>query len=430
MAQAQPKKKNYWCWFIFIAACLASMCGIGLVSNSYGIFFPSISADLGTPLTAQSLMATIAAWTTTCFYWIGAKIMNTMNTRLLCFISGLLVAVALFGYSVSTQLWHFYCFAALCGAMFAFAGLNIVPLLINNWFIKYRNTVTGLAYMMTAVMGAVGNPLLASIIVSDGWRAAYRVAGCIALSYPIWCIIFVRGKPAEMGLQPIGLDEMEEMKSIKGQVEIKEWPGVPFKYGIKTPAMWLLFGFAVFNGLSTGYNQHWANTGLTYGFDLVTASTLTTAAMVGSAVFKVIAGFLNDKIGIGITTTIYSAAGIVGMIMCLTVGHKSFGALIVACVLFGMSVALTTLQCPQSYREMFGMRAFAAFYPFGMMGMGLGTGLTYSLNSKFLADTGSYDFSQKFNIICIGIALICMAVAFAGKKKMHEKYWREVGEEI
>lgn len=432
MAEQQPVKKNRYCWVIFIVCCFAGLCGVGLISNTYGLFMGPIAVDLGFQTSQVSLIMTIASWITVAFYFLGGKAFAKWGPRAVSTVSGFIIAACMLLYASGTQIWHFYLTAALCGAMGAFAALNVVPILINNWFIKHRALVTGIAYMMTGIGGALYNPLFASIIVAHDWRYGYRVAFVIALIYPVLALILLRNKPAEMGLKPYGIEESEEMKDIKDQVEIKEFPGIPKKYAYKSAALWLALITIMFNGFCTGFNQHWVNAGVTYGFDLVSASFLATAAMLASAAFKIIGGALNDsKLGPRNTFVLFSIIGTISMIiMMIQHTHPSLGVIALCAVIYGTTVSLTTMQGPVICREIFGMRDYGLLYPIVFMGMSLGTGLTYSLNAFMLEAVGSYMGSYIFNAACNVIALIFVCITFAAGKKARAKYWREVGEAI
>jgi hypothetical protein len=71
MAEAKVKKNRY-AWVIMIVCCFASICGVGLISNTYGVFLPSIVKDLKFGAGQVSLIMTIASWITVCFYSLGA----------------------------------------------------------------------------------------------------------------------------------------------------------------------------------------------------------------------------------------------------------------------------------------------------------------------------------------------------------------------
>ncbi|MBQ4248887.1 MAG: MFS transporter [Clostridia bacterium] len=434
MAQEQPVKKNRYCWVIFIIACLAGLCGVGLITNTYGMFMGPIAEDLGVAKSSVSLLMTIASWSTVAFYFLGGKAFAKWGVRRVSTIAGFILAAGLLLYSLSTQLWHFYLVAVLCGGTSAFAALNVVPILINNWFVKHRALVLGIAMMMTGLGGAIYNPLFANIITNEGWRMGYRVAACIALLFPIIGGIFMRTKPADIGLLPFGFEDSEEMKDLKGQVHIKEFPGIPKKYAYKSPALWLAFITIMFTGFSSGFNQHWVNCGVTYGYTLVQASFIATAALISAAIFKVVGGFLNDsKLGPRNTHIIFCLAGIVAMVMMMAHHNSTNHSLMmiaVCSVIYGMNLSLMTMQGPVIIRNIFGMRDYGVIYPIVNMGMSIGTGLTYSLNAVLLEAVGSYMGSYVFNSVVIAVSLVMCIATFAAGKKAKEKFWRAVGDAL
>jgi len=432
MAQAQPVKKNRYCWVVFIVCIFASICGVGLLSNTYGLYVGPMAASMNAPVTSVSVFLTVASWVTVAFYILGTKAYKKFNARWVASIAGFIIALACLLYSFATAPWQLYIIAALAGAMGAFAGLNIVPTIIGNWFIKYRATVMGITFAFTGIAGAFFNPFFAGLITTHGWQYAMRVEACVALAFPILAIIFMRMTPAEKGLLPLGFEDSEEMKSAQGSGEatIKEFPGVPAKYAYKTAPLYLVCIFVVFNGFGTGYNQHWVLTGTSYGFDLVDAAFLASAALIAAAAWKVIGGFLNDKIGSTKTGLIFQGAGAVAMII-MIVNHKnpSLGAIAAAAVIYAMSVALTTMQGPVMTREVFGMRDYLSIYPATNMAMSIGTGLTYTL-CALIAAWGTYYAVFFFNLICCVIAFVFYFLACTMGKKVAKKYWREVGEAL
>lgn len=426
----QPVKKNRYAWVILFVCVMAAVCGGGLVTNTYGAFLPSIVADLGFGAAQVSAIMTVSSWTTIFFYFIAAKIMDRFNLRLITTIAGVAIAAMLFGYSKSTQIWHFYLCAFGVGSFGAFLSFNVIPLLINNWFVKYKNFAVGFALMFTGIAGAFFNPFLASLSAQYGWRRGYEIAALIALLYPIVSAIFSRTRPSDMGLRPLGIDDDEEMKNVTKDVEIKEFPGVPSKYAFKTAPLYLVIIFVVTNSFGSGFNQHWVNLGVSYGHDLVKSATLATVALLAVAVFKVIIGWVNDKIGLLKSTVITTCMGIVAMIILMINDGKSFGAIQISCILAAAAIALTSLQPPMLVRDIFGMRNYSTLYPIAFMAMSFGAGLTYTLHGMFIEFAGSYMGSFIFNLVAYVIGLVVILVTYKMVPKYKEKYWRDVGEAL
>ncbi len=418
-------------WLILVVCCAASLCGVGLASNTYGVFLPFIVQDTGWATSQVSIFMTVSAWSTMAFYFVGAKVLSRFNTKVVTVIGGLGVCIGLFLLSTVTQVWHLYICTFLIGTSLAFCALNIIPLLINNWFIKHRNLVMGISYVFTSVAGAIFNPLFASLSVAHGWRYTYRIAACIGLIYVVLALLFVAGKPSDVGLRPYGISESEEMKDVKDQVEIKEFPGIPAKYAFRTATFWLILLFVVNNSFCTGFNQHWVNLGVTSGFDPVKAATLTTIGMISSSIFKIVEGRMSDsKFGIMKTAIVCSVVPLIAMIILIVAGTASYSVVAIACFLFGVGIAMTQLMPPQLVRDMYGMRSYSTLYPIAFMAMSLGTGFTYTLHGVFIQAAGSYMGSFIFNSCCYVVGIIVLTIGFKLSKNAKAKYWREVGEAL
>jgi len=427
----QPIKKNRYAWVILFVCITTAICGGGLVTNTYGVFLPFIVADMGFGAAQTSAIMTISSWTTVFVYFVATKILVKFKVRWITTIAGVLVAATLYGYSNAVEIWQFYLCAASIGILGAFLSFNVIPLLINNWFIKYKNFAVGLALMFTGIAGAVFNPILASISTQHGWRRGYEIAAIIALLYPIVAAIFARATPAEKGLLPLGIEDSEEMKNVNlDSTEIKEFPGIPAKYAVKSFPFYLVIIFVITNSFGSGFNQHWVNLGVSYGHDAVKAATLASVSLLSVAVLKVIMGMVNDKFGLLKSTVIASAGGIIACIILMINNGKSFGMIQVACIFMALAICITTIQPPMLIRDIFGMRDYSSLYPVAYMGMSLGTGTTYTLHGIFIQYSGSYMGSFIFNLCSYAVGILVVIIAYKMVPKLKANYWREVGETL
>ena len=423
-------KKNWYAWVIMGVCCIAALCGTGLVTNTYGVFLPSIVKDLKIGAGQVALIMTISSWSTVITYSLGARLLDKYNCRIITTIAGLIISVVLVGFANSTQIWHFYVCAFIGGGMGGFAAINVGPLLINRWFVKHKNLALGIALTFTGIAGAIFNPLFAGITQASNWRNGYLVAAGISLLYPLVAIIFIRNKPSDMGLKPLGIENSDEMKSIADQVEIKEYPGIPAKIAFKSVPLYIIFIFVITSAFGTGFSQHWVNLGVTSGYSLLTSATLTTIAMLSAALFKVVAGWINDKFGVLKSCIIFNCFGLIAMAILMMNTGKSFAMIQVACFFAGGAISMTTLQPPMTVREIFGMRDYSLIYPVAFMVMSFGTGFAYGLHGFFIQLTGSYYGSFIFNFVCYLVGLVAIIIAFKLAKPLKEKYWQDVSKAV
>ena len=75
---------------------------------------------------------------------------------------------------------------------------------LPNWFVRRRAFAISLAFSGVGVGAIVLLPWLQTIIAHDGWRAACRTLGVVALFVLVPLNLLVRLRPEELGLRPDG----------------------------------------------------------------------------------------------------------------------------------------------------------------------------------------------------------------------------------
>ena len=59
------------------------------------------------------------------------------------------------------------------GIGFALAAMMIITLMIGNWFVKLRGTLTGIALSFSGIGSAIASPILSCFIQSFGYQTTY-----------------------------------------------------------------------------------------------------------------------------------------------------------------------------------------------------------------------------------------------------------------
>jgi MFS family permease len=113
--------------------------------------------------------------------------------------SGLLLA------SLIREPWHLYLsLGALVGGgvnLLAYTGQSLY---LTNWFVDRRGLALSIAFSGVGVGSVTILPWLQSVIAGSGWRAACWSLGLLVLAALAPINLLLRGKPAELGLEPDG----------------------------------------------------------------------------------------------------------------------------------------------------------------------------------------------------------------------------------
>ena len=307
-----------------------------------------------------------------------------------------------------SDLYLFYLGYVLVGA--GAAGMGQVPCsaIISHWFKKRRGTAIGL---MAAGVGAGGvlAPLISDIIANQSWRAAY-----LAMAVLIWAVVIplgaivVRTRPSEKGLYPDG----EPIPAGAPREPAAAVSGVPLRVAATTPTF-LLIAASFFVGCfaSMGLVQAPVPFLQDIGFPIHTAASALSAVGIGSALGKIVFGWLCDRMQPNRAWALGQAMMAVSVVILLGIDAESSIAPIWAYALlagFGMGAWLPTLSILASRN--FGLAFYGAI--FGALNLVQSTGTaTGPFFAGLMYDaTGTYYWAfVTFGILLlIGIPLILL----------------------
>ncbi len=303
----RKSSKVYTGWWIVLAGGILSLWGAGFSLVGFSALFKPIAAELGFSRAVTSVAAGIsrleggfegplAGWATDKF---GARWIVISGT--------FLMGIGLVLMNFVNSLWAFY---VVWGVILS-TGSNIalhLPLdtAISNWFVKKRGLALGIKQALTALAGVLVLPLLAWLIVTQGWRTACVIGGlgiflvCLPL---IWCFL-KQHRPEYYGLLPDGATAREAVadinlmieQGVKYAVEVKE---VEFtlRQAMRTPAYWLLLVVFAFHGLvAPTISLHCIPFLTDIGIDPIRAATMMATISLAGIPSRLLSGFLCDRI--------------------------------------------------------------------------------------------------------------------------------------
>jgi len=169
----------------------------------------------------------------------------------------------------------------------------------NRWFVERRGVVMGILTASTATGQLLFLPMLASIVVSRGWRLAALIASGAAVAMVPLVAILMRNEPGEVGLVPFGTAR-----------EVPETPqGAPsggnpaaaalaaLGRGLASRDFWLLAGSFYICGASTNglIGTHLIPASMEHGLPEVTAASLLAAMGVFDLIGTTVSGWLTDR---------------------------------------------------------------------------------------------------------------------------------------
>lgn len=398
------KKFPFHYGYVVAACCtLVTMFNIGLVLSCAGIFFVPISEELGVPVAKVAMYLSFNLLASSIMLSFSGKLMEKFGARLMMTLSSIIMGVTLITMSKFDALWQFYAAGTILGVTFTFLMYLSFPTMIPRWFNKKIGLMIGIAAAGSSIGGAIFNPICGILINNYGWRTAYVILGAVILIFVSPVLgIFLRNKPADVGLKPYGASSVSVRQNKNDGYEYRAVLKMPLFYGL------FMFGFLMSTVASVfHFIPKYA---ATLNFSLEEAAMAASAAMIGSTIGKVGLGWINDKsIKLGVIATI--GLGIFGL--GLMFGGTGLTVLAGGGFLFGWAYAGVFVQTPLLVRAVFGNKSYSQIYSNISIGLTVSAAIAMAAWG-YLAEFGGYG---AVFIVAIILLIVCGGIALTALKK-------------
>jgi MFS family permease len=175
-------------------------------------------------------------------------------------------------------------------------AVPMAAMIANRWFVERRGLVTGVLTASTATGNLIFLPALAAIVSSFGWRYAAVTVAVVAFAVVLpLAAIFLRDRPADLGLAPFGGSEIEPAPAPARNPFAAATSVLPEVR--QERAFWLLAGSFFICGLSTNglIGTHLIPTAMDHGYGEVAAASLLATIGIFDIVGTTCSGWLTDR---------------------------------------------------------------------------------------------------------------------------------------
>ena len=372
-ATGQRKSRIFYGYYLVAATFVFMLVCIGCGSYAFSLFVRPLEAAFGWGRGQVMLGFTIFFITMGVTSPGVGRLVDRYGARTVIPLGAVVMGVGFVIVSQMSQLYLFYIGYVLIGA--GASGMGQVPssAIISNWFKKRRGMAIGFMAAGIGGGGFVMAPVVGYLITEFGWRTAYFSMAVIiwVVSIPL-ALLVVRTKPSEMGLYPDGAGK--PLEAAQGAPVLKDATSFTLKQATHTPTFWLivvsfLFGCFASMGLTQAPVPFFED----IGYSTQTAAAALGVMGVGSAIGKVLFGWMCDRIQPKYAWAIGQALQAGAALVLLNISAESSQMLIWAwAVLLGLGVGawLPTLSMLGSTN--FGLLAYGAI--FGALNLAQSTG--------------------------------------------------------
>lgn len=253
----------------------------------------------------------------------------------------------------------FAALAYLSGSLSAFYGVAFVwgavtvgtqsisyTKLISGWFVRHRGLAIGIAAAGLGVGYSVVPLLIARLLASMGWQAAYAVLGAVVLAVPLlvnWGV--ARPNP---------------------QVAAAQGPGDGMTLGeaVRTPAFALMaLSILLASAALTGVVPHMSLMALDRGFSKQEAAITASVYGLSTIVGRVVVGWLADRFPAPRVAAVFFGLSMAGFAMAGALGAAaSLPLLIALSLVIGLGFGAESDVIALLIMRYFGSRSFGAIY--------------------------------------------------------------------
>ena len=265
---------------LLIAIIYLAFISLGLPDSLLGSAWPIMHADINVPLSLMGLISIIVSGGTIISSLFSDKLIRKFGTQAITTVSIFLTAIALLGFSYSTNIWLIIIFAIPYGF-----GAGAIDAALNNYVaLHYSSRHMSWLHCFWGV-GTIISPFVMSYSLTNyTWSVGYRIVAFIQVSIAIVLLI---SKPLWKIHKQSPNDTVEEHNNLglMSALKIK---------GVKQ----LLVGFASYCA-AEGTAMAWSCTYLVEAkqMDEVKAAAFASLFFIGMTVGRFLSGFITNRLG-------------------------------------------------------------------------------------------------------------------------------------
>ena len=283
-------------WLIVLGAMLMQAIPVCVINNVQPLFINSLMGATGSELASVSLMFTIGSMVSALSAPIVGNLYKKVPVKVMYLVGGGLIAGAIFGFSIATQVWQLYLFAAISNIGTCIVSSIGIPLLINNWFDGASNgKALGLAFAGTSIGNIFLQPITLNLI-GNGYASAYRILAIAVLVVAIPVTLLIMRMPKN------------DSEIVRGTAKAKDGQATPVqsvdvaytvKEAQKNKNFWLIsLGFTCVGLFVSAYSVQYAAYFQEIQLETSVIALSGSLFAAGSLIGNVAGGVLFDKLGV------------------------------------------------------------------------------------------------------------------------------------
>ena len=303
--------------WIIVAVVFVTM-GVGVnARTAFSLLFPPILDEFGWERGVTAGAFSFGFLVSAALSPTLGRLMDRRGPRVVIEMGVILIGVGLLLATRISEPWHLYVtLGVMVGGGSVCLGYTGQSLFLPNWFVRRRGFAMSLAFAGVGVGSVILLPWTQALIGRAGWRTACWSLGLLVLLLLVPLNLLLRGRPAELGLEPDG-DRAEPAGAPARPSNVVDagWAAVDWTLGraMRTARFWWI-AVGYFCGLFAWYavQVHQTRYLIEIGFDATDAAWALGFVSLAGIPGQIGLGWLSDRIGREWVWT----AGAVGFAIC------------------------------------------------------------------------------------------------------------------
>lgn len=404
-------------WLVLAVTALMMAASIGISNNIIGIYYTPIMDTLNILRGSLAFHTTLALLVSGIIALFVTPLIDRFGWKKISLIGIVSGFIGIAGMAISSNLWSIYLVGIIRGVGMGFTTFVPMALILNNWFDEHKGLAFSIATSMSGVAGFIFAPLFSFFIDSFGWRTSFVIQGCVYVVLMLPTLLYPYSiKPKNSGLLPYGSNKNAEEQEREDQDD-ENSKDMTLSQILRTKPSIIIFVtlliFSISSTLILGISQHLPGYGQLLGVPLHLVGFIVSASSVGNISFKLISGYLSDKIGAVKTTILMIFVNMSGIIVLILTSHPI--SLMIGTFLFAALFPIGNIELPLLAAHFFGRSEGNHIFPIINFSQSIGGAFSFSLVGY------AYDFTGTY-LVAFGIALVLQTISLITLSTA--VYWR------
>lgn len=395
-----------------VCACLMACGTMGLV-NAYGVFYKPMADALEVgqgAITLHMSISNLIIGLGTPF--IARMISHNVRIKNILLAGAALILVSGTVIALCHNVMIMNIAAVFRGMGFAGVSMMIITMIIGNWFVKFRGTLTGIALSFSGIGSAIASPIISSLIQNIGYEKTYLGYVILIVLFILPSIFFLPLKPQDIGMRPYGENEAEEKKTEKAADM-----NLPFTSRSMIFVTLIIMVLCVV--LLTSLSPHLSSLAQTYGYGASVGAALLSFSMIGNVASKFVLGAMVDKIGAFKGVVCMLCTSLAGLVIILMNPGGTL-PLLAGGFLYGTIFSVGSLGISMITRTLYGDAQYGKAYSLITLFTSVAAAVGLTLIGMLYDLTGSYATSVIGGIAMVGVSLLCLFMISTGARNKSE----------